>query len=837
MRQIVLILLLSISSIVSAQNNKLSDELSCVDLMMNDGKQELVLSRLYHMRDSINAIPNFNVADYFGVVNSLVAYLPTSGQLAELDNVINEAMTICKERENAESFLPYLYAAKSQMYGELLDFNLSLNCALEGLKVCEKVNRKDLVYIMLLGNAANAYSANEDYLSSKLYADEAIAEIESDDQHLQDKDFINIYGFLLNNSAVNYYRMGRLADAEHSFRRVLEIEDIKNRPDSPHLFAFNNLAVILLFQHKYEEALKILEKIPETNYRTSLSKADNSLTAHVMLHDLEVVNSLSNYSNVQRGILYNILGSFSESEREDFLNQRMRELSTVPTFAAFESEDSTMRIMAFNDILFARTANATLTNYINQRLDKDPEIKLVRDSIVLKEYDIKRRGEWLNKLKKAENNILRNTKDLEIFLSQNISTFDEVKSNLGAGDAYILFCPLTINKDLQNSISGYGAYIIKSSSTAPDLVFLCEIDSIENVFYNPMPDTEFISNLYSMDKGKEMYDMIWSKLNSYISECNNIFYSLSGSLYTINFDALVTPENKRLRDVYNLNLISDPRYIKQKERISKDNLSLVAFGAPAFNISSKEMANMATEYLNFSGLDISENIVALRGELLRGNWLDIPGTKKEVELIESIISLNGGVVKSYYDKYANEESFKELDGHSPMIIHVATHGFVISTDNQYENSIFAQSFGGISEKETYMLWTGLVFSGGNNTWNGEKVPHEIEDGILTAAEISRMDLSNTKLVVLSACETARGHIDSVEGVWGLQRAFKDAGVKSILMTLWKIPDTTTTMFMEQFYSQLTSGCTLRESLHKAQQYLIDNGASDPFYWAPFIILD
>ena len=136
-----------------------------------------------------------------------------------------------------------------------------------------------------------------------------------------------------------------------------------------------------------------------------------------------------------------------------------------------------------------------------------------------------------------------------------------------------------------------------------------------------------------------------------------------------------------------------------------------------------------------------------------------------------------------------------------------------------------------------MLWTGLILSGGNNAWKGEQIPDGVEDGILTADEIARLDLSNTDLVVLSACETARGHIDPLEGVWGLQRAFKQAGVKTIVMTLWKVSDDVTAMFMEQFYKNLLKGKTVRQSVKKAQNYLISHGASAPYYWAPFVVLD
>lgn len=112
----------------------------------------------------------------------------------------------------------------------------------------------------------------------------------------------------------------------------------------------------------------------------------------------------------------------------------------------------------------------------------------------------------------------------------------------------------------------------------------------------------------------------------------------------------------------------------------------------------------------------------------------------------------------------------------------------------------------------------------------------MNDGILTSSEISRLDLSTTDLVVLSACDTGKGVIDEINGVIGLQQAFKMAGVKTILMSLWPVPDKTTSILMTNFYNELLRGIEIHEALNKA----VDNVRKlypDPYYWSAFVLLD
>ena len=128
-------------------------------------------------------------------------------------------------------------------------------------------------------------------------------------------------------------------------------------------------------------------------------------------------------------------------------------------------------------------------------------------------------------------------------------------------------------------------------------------------------------------------------------------------------------------------------------------------------------------------------------------------------------------------------------------------------------------------------------AGGNHTWRGGKPLEGMEDGILTAYEISQMNLAATELVVLSACETGLGDIEGNEGVYGLQRAFKIAGVKNIIMSLWSVPDQQTQEMMVLFYEfWLNKELAIADAFRAAQQEMRKRYA-DHYYWAAFVLIE
>ena len=135
-----------------------------------------------------------------------------------------------------------------------------------------------------------------------------------------------------------------------------------------------------------------------------------------------------------------------------------------------------------------------------------------------------------------------------------------------------------------------------------------------------------------------------------------------------------------------------------------------------------------------------------------------------------------------------------------------------------------------------LLRSGLIFSGANKKWSNPSYQIDSsDDGILTAYEISNLDLSEAKLVVMSACETGLGEIKGSEGIFGLQRSFKLAGVKNIIMSLWKVPDTQTKELMKIFYQNCFNGLSISEALRTAQMEM--SKKYPPYYWAAFKLLE
>ena len=186
-----------------------------------------------------------------------------------------------------------------------------------------------------------------------------------------------------------------------------------------------------------------------------------------------------------------------------------------------------------------------------------------------------------------------------------------------------------------------------------------------------------------------------------------------------------------------------------------------------------------------------------------------------MEEIEAILKSTSKTVAKLTDTEASQSAFLKLSNSNVNLIHIATHGAYLAAEHQTEEESMQNSI--------------LAFAGANNY-------EDTHDGILTAADIAKMNLRHCDLVVLSACETGLGKLGD-DGVFGLQRGFKNAGVHTLMMSTKTVYDQTTADMMVSFYRHLAEGLSMRESLVKAQQEVRDSGHTDAKYWATFILLD
>jgi CHAT domain-containing protein len=218
----------------------------------------------------------------------------------------------------------------------------------------------------------------------------------------------------------------------------------------------------------------------------------------------------------------------------------------------------------------------------------------------------------------------------------------------------------------------------------------------------------------------------------------------------------------------------------------------------------------------------------------------LPGTHAEGERVAALLG-----VRAWLGAEALEARLKGR--RSPRLLHLATHGFFLQDQQRdpqqdLRNLGLAGSglaFGGGPGRlsgplpENPLLRSGLALAGANTWLRHGALPPEAEDGLLTAEDVAGMDLLDTELVVLSACETGLGEVQTGEGVFGLRRAFIVAGAKTLVMSLWKVPDEQTRELMVDFYARVLGGVGVADALREAQLALRQK-YPDPYFWGAFI---
>lgn len=732
---------------------------------------------------------------YLQIVNILFEYNSRQGHREEEEILINQALSQFNKRENGENtqYLRRLLLTMTRFQKDINNADALLKYGNQAMQLYGEVNDYGYNYAILLNNMALGYYMQNDFLLAKLFIDEAIELYEK----LMRNDNIPVEGgyYLLRNMrGLISLDIENFDDAIMDFEYIIEFAP---ETDISLQYAIQNLTSFYIRSQQYDKARPLVESISPLSTEQSIFRSEKlSLIDYFTNNSLNAIEDINSYNEKRKIETLNITKNFSIIGIEPYLKQYNQELVWINNLMAYKFPELTEE--GFNANMFGRSLSLVLQNptYKNSNLDS--------------------------------------------FLKEKIADYETIKNYLKLDESVVLFCEVPEMENFYEGSRYLGAYIFSYLDNCPQLVKLCKFREIEDLFYTSNPNIEDINTLYNGDISRNLYNHIWEPLLTHFPNSNKIYYSTCGVLNLINHEALIDDNGIRLGEQKELIYLTTPNEIikEQRESTKFEIENIVLFADPDFNITIENTISDTNDKKenNKGNFDTYSNISAIRGVLMRDGWSPLPGSRKEVESISSLFN-NNTEIKNYMGSSAVEDRVKELNGLSPKILHFATHGFVISNQVQFDDSSFAQSVINSSIRNTAMQWSGLLLAGGNHAWKGESIPQGMEDGILTAEEISRLDLSNTELVVLSACDTGRGHIDPVEGVWGLQRAFKEAGVKTILMTLWKVQDNTTAMFMTEFYRNLINGYSVKGAVKKAQQYLIDNGASDPYYWAPFVVLD
>jgi CHAT domain-containing protein/tetratricopeptide (TPR) repeat protein len=331
------------------------------------------------------------------------------------------------------------------------------------------------------------------------------------------------------------------------------------------------------------------------------------------------------------------------------------------------------------------------------------------------------------------------------------------------------------------------------------------------------------------EAGTDLRAVVFDRLHTAIGDTRRLFLCPDGDLSRLPWEVLPVTPDRRLIDDYEISYLGVGRDLLRLSVQSADgHTAPLVVADPDYDLSI--MGGPAPEPVNGMAGQAARN---LRGTGVRFDRL--AGTSREGRAVAALLG-----VEPVMGAAATETAVKS--SRRPVVLHVATHGFFLPDPQRARQpdlpliytAVQMRPFGRLSNaEESPFLRSGLALAGANTWLSGGVLPADAEDGILTAEDVSGMELSGTGLVTLSACETGLGSHHLGEGVLGLRRAFTLAGARTLVMSLWRVPDNETQTLMTDFYRRVLGGQGRAAALRSAQLEL-KKERPDPYYWGAFI---
>jgi CHAT domain-containing protein len=329
------------------------------------------------------------------------------------------------------------------------------------------------------------------------------------------------------------------------------------------------------------------------------------------------------------------------------------------------------------------------------------------------------------------------------------------------------------------------------------------------------------------EESKALYKILIKPLEPYIKGKKQIYISPDGDLNRIPFEVLMTAGGKYVIEEHAINYIGAGRDIV---RFTDTNIAkgpTVIIADPDYDMGLIDKEAVAGK------LVVKSAVRGIVSRDLKGmKFTRLQDTKKEADAIANIIAADKKAYpQNFQGRKANEEILFSVE--SPRILHIATHGYFLRKEEDPGAGIPLMSGNrdrtSDSALENPMLRSGIVLAGANAS-----LAEGRDDGLVSAEKILGLKLQGTELVVLSACDTGVGDIQTGEGVFGLKRAFILSGAKTLVMSLWSVPSQETTELMTEFYRFMSEGKTKSEALRQAKMNMMSK-KPNPFYWGAFVM--
>ncbi len=595
--------------------------------------------------------------------------------------------------------------------------------------------------------------------------------------------------------------------------------------DHPHFSDFlGNLGLVYRANGQFSTAYEYL------NQSLELKKRNILLNITFLAEDQKT--SFLGYET----LLYEYFESLNLFHHNDLKNSSLNSFNNSLFISGFifrSSQQLRTTILTSKDTLLKEDFSFWLD--LKQKYAK--ALLLIKEEQLQQGIDIKGLEEEIIKM---ESNLIKRSQDFTNDKERVNLDFEKVRGYLNEDEVYIQFNSFnyTNAKYLTDSIF-YIANIIQSDSKEPIFVELFEQAQLDSLML--VDDlTSMMGNLYQ-PFDSALYNLVWKPIARYLGDSKKVYIAPSGQLHKLAFAAIGDGTGHVLSDKYEIHQVlsaqdfvypSSPVVFNSEDKATTTSIAM--FGGINYD-QSKTIASEQDSVL-FSPLSL------LSKDLNRGNsFVYLPATQKEIESIQSQFKQNNKTTLSYSGLEATEASLRSLEGDkAPKILHIATHGYFAPDPTEDRNKIQLHMMGQenrYTASDNPLLRSGLMMAGSNASWKGTVTLPSEEDGILTAQEVSNLNLLNTQLVVLSACETGLGDIKGREGVFGLQRAFRLAGAKYLLLSLWSIPDEETSEYMELFYAEVLKQNDISKAYKSTQTAMRQMYPNSPMKWAGMVLVE
>lgn len=619
-----------------------------------------------------------------------------------------------------------------------------------------------------------------------------------------------------------YMRTGRTEEAEEILLSVLERVQQILGPLHPNVIRIeSDLAVLYSSQQKWEAGIALYDRILQ---------AQRSVTRAVFAASSErdKLSWIHKYPLVDRSLLTFAFTSQRPDAVERACTMVLTGRGTVVDALAIQSEN----------------AYCSLDPAIETTWRRRSEICTRISNIAMGQFP----PEWQELVDDTLSSMCRILDSLELALSQACWQLEErllndharardIRENLRPGEALweiVRYDPLDLSApETRQPEARYAAFVLTPQHrvAAVDLGPARVIDSLltdarqaiteaGNTVYGPMGR---YLELRLQTTLRELHCMLVRPLDKVSDSAETIIVAPDGALNLFPLEITLDEHGRYSIESRNFLYVSSGRELLQRDRQPTVTSDALILADPAFDADPKTGSEQAVDIMPVS-------FSVLKPTSTRGPFVQLPFTRREAETVGRVLEASGQVdVRVFRDQWANESVVRTLS-EPPRILHLATHGFV-------------DLGSALTNLDNPLLRAGLALAGANRALVNRPAGPGFDDGydgILTALEITGLNLHGTEIVTLSGCETGLGNVVTGEGVFGLRRSFSYAGASAILMSLWKVPDPATAELMEGFYRRWSMGNSKSEALRQSMLSLLARaratyGNGHPSVWSGFVL--